>query len=269
MTILSAVARKSIGDLTRRRGRTFFTVAALALAVASLSLFALPTLMTRAMNREIAANKLADVTVTVKPLALSAARIAAIARLPNVSAFAPGATFSTRVFVGARRQQGLLIGESSFLHPKVNAVAVTAGSAPGEGAVLSDVQNAAYGRGVGGAGGQVRLYAADGNVVSVPVSGEGRNLVGAQLVAKEGLVVLYGTVGTVAALSGVPGYTMLAFRLRDPSSAAAARTVGVIRRYLQTVPGFSGFSDLPEVRSPGDWPGKHAFEDITSIAPQS
>jgi hypothetical protein len=48
-------------------------VAALAIAVASVGLFALPTLMNRAMNREIAANKLADVTVTVKPLPLSQA----------------------------------------------------------------------------------------------------------------------------------------------------------------------------------------------------
>jgi hypothetical protein len=62
--IISAVARKSISDLTRRRPRTMFAVAALALAVASVGLFALPTLMSTAMNREIAANKLADVTIT-------------------------------------------------------------------------------------------------------------------------------------------------------------------------------------------------------------
>ena len=37
---LSAVDRKSISDLTRRRGRAFFAVAALAIAVASLGLFA-------------------------------------------------------------------------------------------------------------------------------------------------------------------------------------------------------------------------------------
>ena len=41
--------RKSISDLTRRRARAFFAVAALALAVASVGLFALPTLMSRAM----------------------------------------------------------------------------------------------------------------------------------------------------------------------------------------------------------------------------
>ncbi len=263
--ILSAVARKSVSDLTRRRGRAFFTAAALALAVASVSLFALPTLMTRAMNREIATDKLADVTVTVKPLVLTGTELKALGSLPNVAAFAPRTTFSTRVYVGARRQRAFLIGESSFAHPTVDAVTVTAGSAPGEGAVLTDVQNAAYGRGVGGAGGAVRLYAGSGNVVSVPISGEGRNLTGALFNAKEGLVTLYATASTVAALSGVPGYTRLAFRLRDPSTPAARQTVTAIRSYLQSVSGFTGFSDLPEIRAPGDWPGKSAFNKITSI----
>ncbi len=58
--VLSAVVRKSVGDLTRRRARAVSAVAALALVVASVGLFALPTLMSRAMNREIAANKLAE-----------------------------------------------------------------------------------------------------------------------------------------------------------------------------------------------------------------
>ena len=264
MTI-SAVARKSISDLTRRRARALFAVAALALAVASVGLFALPTLMSRAMNREIAANKLADVTLTVNPLKLTGGQLQALGSLPNVAAFDPRATFSTRVYIGARRQKAFLFGKVSFAHQTVDAVRVTAGSAPGPGAVLTDVQNAAYGNGVGGTGGAVRLITANGSVVSLPVSGEGRNLTGAQLVAKSGFVTLYATAPTVAALSGTPGYTQLAFRLRDSSEAAARQTVTAIRQYLQTVPGFTGFSDLPQIRSPGDWPGKSTFSNITGI----
>jgi putative ABC transport system permease protein len=262
---LSAVARKSISDLTRRPGRAVFAVAALAIAVASLGLFALPTLMSRAMNREIAANKLADVTITVKPLPLTAAQVRALGQLPNVVAFDPRSTFSTRVYIGARRQKAFLIGETSFVHQTVNAVTVTAGSAPGAGAVLTDVQNAAYGNGVGGAGGSVRVFAGNGSVVSLPITGTGRSLTGAQLVAQNGFVALYATAQTVAALSGTPGYTRLAFRLRDQSTTAAHRTVTEIRQYLQTVPGFTGFTDLPEIRAPGDWPGKSAFTKITNI----
>src|SRR5579862_1693051 len=130
---LSAVARKSVSDLTRRRGRAFFTVAALAIAVASLGLFALPTLMNRSMNGEIAANKLADVTVTVKPLPLTGAQAQALGSLPNVAAFDPRNTFMTYVYMGPRT---LLIGKASFAHQTVDTVTVTSGSAPGPGAVL-------------------------------------------------------------------------------------------------------------------------------------
>jgi len=262
---LSAVARKSVSDLTRRRARALFAVAALAIAVASVGLFALPTLMSRAMNREIAANKLADVTVTVKPLPLTAAQLQTLGSLPNVLAFAPRTTFSTRVYVGARRQTAFLIGENSFANQTVDAVAVTSGSAPGRGAVLTDVQNASYGRGVGGAGGSVRVFAGNGSVESLPISGTGRSLTGGQIVAQGGFVTLYATAQTVSALNGTPGYTRLAFRLRDQSLPAAHRTVTAIRQYLQTVPGFTSFSDLPEIRAPGDWPGKSSFTKITNI----
>ncbi|HLY51237.1 MAG TPA: FtsX-like permease family protein [Solirubrobacteraceae bacterium] len=260
---LSAVARKSVSDLTRRRGRAFFTVAALAIAVASLGLFALPTLMNRSMNGEIAANKLADVTVTVKPLPLTGAQAQALGSLPNVAAFDPRNTFMTYVYMGPRT---LLIGKASFAHQTVDTVTVTSGSAPGPGAVLTDVQNTPSGNGVGTAGQSVRVRAGNGNVVSLPISGEARNLNGAQMIAGDGIPVLYTTAQTVAALRGKPGYTQLAFRLRDSSMAAAHQTINTIRRYLQTVPGFTGFSDLPEIRSPGDWPGKGGFTKITDVS---
>ena len=118
---LSAVSRKSISDLTRRRARAVFTVAALAIAVASIGLFALPTLMNRAMNREIAANKLADVTVSVNPLPLSAAQARALGSLPNVAAFDPNSTFGTYVYKGPRT---FIIGKASFAHQTVDAVTV-------------------------------------------------------------------------------------------------------------------------------------------------
>jgi putative ABC transport system permease protein len=132
--------------------------------------------------------------------------------------------------------------------------------------VLSDVQNAAYGHGVGDAGQSVRVRAGNGKVITLPISGQARNLNGAQLIAGDGIPVLYTTVQTVAALSGTPGYTQLAFRLHDSSEAAARQTVTTIRQYLQTVPGFTGFSELPEIRTPGDWPGKSGFNKITDIS---
>ena len=53
------------------------------------------------MNREIVASKLADVTLTVKPLPITAAQLQALGRLPNVVAVDPRSTFSTRIYIGA------------------------------------------------------------------------------------------------------------------------------------------------------------------------
>ena len=92
-----------------------------------------------------------------------------------------------------------------------------------------------------------------------------RNLNGGQNVVQNTIAVLYATVPTVAAVSGTSGYTQLGFRLRDTSTAAARQTLTAIRRYLKAVPGFTGFSDLPHIRPPGDWPGKSTFSKITGV----
>ena len=65
--MLSARARKSITDLSRRKSRTCLAVATLALAVAGLGLFALPALMNRSMNATVAADRLPDLTIYTRP----------------------------------------------------------------------------------------------------------------------------------------------------------------------------------------------------------
>ncbi len=70
------------------------------------------------------------------------------------------------------------------------------------------------------------------------------------------MIVLYATASTVAELSGEAGVDRLALRLDDPSPDAAEATVEAVRTHLESVPGFNGFANLPQVRAPGDWPGK-------------
>src|SRR3954452_14597705 len=112
--MFSAIARKSITDLTRRKARAFFTVLTLALAVASVGLFAVPALMQQSMDREITANRLDDVQLQTKPLMLSPAQIERLRHLPNVRGIAVKNLFSTRIYVGARRQKALIVGVPSF-----------------------------------------------------------------------------------------------------------------------------------------------------------
>ena len=77
--MLSASFRKSVTDLSRRRARTAFTVLTLALAVASISFFAVPTLIDRTMQDEVAASALADASVSMRPVPLGEAEIDGLA----------------------------------------------------------------------------------------------------------------------------------------------------------------------------------------------
>ena len=70
----------------------------------------------------------------------------------------------------------------------------------------------------------------------------------------------------MAALSGEPGYGELALRLDDPSPAAAAATVEAVRPLPHLAAWASPASrDLPEVRAPGDWPGKADTEEFAQL----
>ena len=268
--MVSASLRKSITDLSRRRARTVFTVSTLALAVASIAFLAVPTLIDRSMQAEVRAGHLADVTVSVRPLKLTPAQVAALAALPNVVAVEPSSLVETRMLVGERRAPVRLIGVPDFARQRVDVVRMESGAPPRSGEVLVDVQDANVGLYDGHAGDTVTLLGGRGNTGKIEtarlrVSGEARNLPGGEQVQDDNVVVLYATADTVAALSGEPGYSRLAFRLRDPSPAAAAGTVAAIRRYLGSVPGFAGFSDLPQVRAPGDWPGKADTENFSKL----
>jgi len=263
--MLSASTRKSITDLSRRKSRTFFTVATLALAVAGTGLFALPTLMNRSMNATIAADKLPDLTVDTPPLLLGPAQLAALAVVPNVTAVEPRSFYSGPVYVGARRAFAEIRGIADFGRQSANVVRVASGAAPTDGEVLTELQNARHGLLDVHAAETLQLIGADGAARGLRVSGEGRNLDGAQSVTTDNVIVLYANPTTVASLSGASGYEELDFRLADTGSAAVTHTVAAVREALAAVPGFTGFTALPQTRAAGDWPGKSRFTQFTKF----
>jgi putative ABC transport system permease protein len=260
--MLSASLRKSITDLSRRRARTGFTIATLALAVASISFLAIPTVIDASMQEEVREEKLADATVTMRPLSLTDEQLAALAALPNVAAIEPGIRVNARVLVGERRAPALVIGVRDFASQGVDVVRLTSGAYPGTGEVLTEIQNANVDVFDGRAGDIATIVGAG----DLRITGEARNIPGGEMVQDENVVVLYATSDTIAALGGERGFDRLAIRLRDTSRGA--ETVESVRRYLETVPGFTGFSGLPQLRAPGDWPGKadsEAFAEFLSV----
>jgi putative ABC transport system permease protein len=262
---MSALWRKSITDLSRRRSRTFFAVATLTLAVTSIGLFALPTLMDRSMHAAVVSDRLPDLTVSTRPLALDGAQLARLRGLPNVRAFAPSSLFAGWMYVGARRAFVHVRGVSDFPNQQVDVVHLLAGAWPGAGQVLTEVQNAKHALLDVQAGDVIHVIGTDGVVRRLRVSGQARNLDGGQRVASDGVIVLYATPATVASLSGARGYDTLAFRLKTTSGAAVDRTLAAIRHTLARVKGFTGFTDMPAVRAAGDWPGKSGYTDYAKF----
>ncbi len=262
--MVSASLRKSITDLTHRRARTALAVATLGLAVASISFFAIPTLIDRSMQREARTERLADLAVSMRPLALGERELAALAALPNVAAVEPRNSVDTRALVGARRAPARVIGVRDFSDQGVDIVRRDSGALPSAGRSAVDVQDANTGL-YDGTTGDVATLVRAGRTIQLPITGEARNIDGGEQVQDDNVIVLYAPAATVAALSGERGYSRLAFRLRDTSPAAAESTVAAVRRYLATIPGFRGFTDVPQLRAPGDWPGKAETEKFADF----
>jgi putative ABC transport system permease protein len=263
--VVSALTRKSITDLNRRRSRTLFAAATLALAVASIGIFALPPVMGRAMQAEVQNGKLADLTVYMSPLRLDRSELTRLRSLPNVRAAEPRSGYGTTVYIGARRAPAVVYGVTDFGRQQVDVVRVSSGAAPRGNEVLSERQNSNQGLLRVGRGDTLQVDAESGMTLPLRVSGVGRNLPGGKQVVDDDRIVLYASPGTVAMLSGVTGYDSLHVRLDDTSPRAVAVTTAAIRRELTSVPGFRGFTWLPDVRAPGDWPGKHDFDSFTKF----
>ncbi len=259
--MLSALLRKSITDLTRRKARTLFTVSTLALAVASIAILAVPALIDRSMQAEVRSERLAHVTLNTRPLPLSDAQLASLAALPNVEAVEARSEVETRIYVGERRAAARVIGVRDFSRQSVDVVRLASGALPERAnEVLVDVQDANQDIYGGRTGDSVHILGAGGKETRLLISGEARNIGGGQLVADDDVVVLYATTETVETLTGAPGYSRLAFRLADTSPAALSSTVETLQKSFGELPGFTGFSNLPEVRAAGDWPGKEDSE---------
>jgi putative ABC transport system permease protein len=218
--------------------------------------FAVPELIDRSMQTEVRAERLPHLTVSTRPTSLSAAELAALAALPNVAALDARSEIQTRIYVGERRAPAVVVGVRDFARQEVDVVRVTSGTAPALGEVLVDAQNANRGLYEGRTGEPARVVGPNGAERTLRISGEATNLGGGRQVVEDDVVVLYATTETVSALSGGAGYGGLAFRLHDTSAPAVATTLEAVRGSLAAMPGFQGFAGLPDVRAPGDWPGK-------------
>src|SRR3954469_19568897 len=97
---MSALSHKSWRDLRRRPARAISTVVTVACSVAGLWVFAMPMLMSNAMNDRIAADRLYDVRLTTTNVTLDPHQLAALRAVPDVTALEARTLYETKLVAG-------------------------------------------------------------------------------------------------------------------------------------------------------------------------
>lgn len=259
---MSTLTRKSWQDIRRRWARSLFTVATIAVAVAGLGMFALPSLMDGAMNRQIDHDQLHDIRIFTDDVVVTAEEEAELRDLPGIAAVDTRTTFYTRLTVGDRREDARLVGVKDFANQTVNVVSVESGEAPRGAQALTDPQNGKSGRLSGRSGQVVEVADTAGATHSLTISGTGRSLDFSQI-ATEGAIVLYVPQETVNSIAGASGVDVFDIRVDDPEQAEAIASQ--VQAWLsERHPGI-GFPDLPLTRPPGTWPGQDVFDNFVTL----
>jgi putative ABC transport system permease protein len=258
---VSTLNRKAWGDLTRHRTRTLLAMFTLCVATASLGFLAVPTLLNRAMDRQVQQSHLYDVAVPTRILNLTPAQLTALGHLPGVTAVSPILVYVTTATSAAGTQNVEIIGTDLASAP-VDTVPLLTGRMPGPGEALADAANARATDYAIPNGGTLKVRAASGALVPLQISGTGMNLAASPGANSSSTPVFYTTQATVESLRGAHGFNALGFRLRDDTTAAQSRAIAEIRAYLTAHTGPGPITGLPGTRAAGQWPGQAGFGNL-------
>lgn len=259
---MSALVRKSWGDVRRRPARSIFTIVTIALAVAGIWISAMPPLMDAAMARRITEDRLHDVRIQTSDVVLDDADLAALRAVPGVESLQARTLYDTETIDGDRRRDVLLVGIPSWNDQHVNVVVVDEGVTPTADEVVTDRMNARTGRYDGRLGDDVALADPRGRPHPFTVSGQGDTMLFSQLVADEE-AVLYASQATVQQLAGLDGVNSIELRVEQGARADDV-AAAVQRRLTGVAPGVT-VTDVAEVRAGESWPGEEVFDNYNTL----
>lgn len=268
--MVSTLTRKSFRDLTQKKGRTIFTILTIAIGVAGMGLFAVMPLVDRAVLDEIDEANIYNVQVNVDDANLSSKNVKELGEIDNVDSFEARTIYFTRIYVGDRRDDAVLVGIADFSDQRVDVVVKDSGVWPDLNQVLTDSNNADNGVFSNGTGKSVRAIGSDGSEIDLPIVGTGHGIVYSTATG-DGVAVFYASVDTVRELGNLTGFNVLAFRLDESDETSSDRTIEEIRDYLTNENEENmetpvvAFSNLPEVREEGTWPGEEMMSGVMSL----
>ncbi len=261
--MFSAISRKSLGDLKKRKSRTIFTILTIALGVAALGMFGVVPLFDKAMNDDIQETNMWNVRANMPSTHLEDPQIRSIENIDNVENAEFKQIFFTKIYIGERRNDALFVGMEDLENIKVDKVEKEKGSFPGYMEVMTDSGNSRYDLYKGGIGDTLTVMDATGNDIELSITGQGRTLTYDH--ASWGIAVFFTDIDTVSLLSNTTGYNSVSLDMEDTSKSALEQTTNDVRDYLEQNTDFVAFTSIPETREDGNWPGDEEFSDMASF----
>ena len=222
----------------------------------------MPVLMDRAMDQRVVQDRLHDVQLSTSDVVLDAKSLAALRAVPGVRALSTRTIYGTRILDHGRRDDVFLVGVSDWDHQPVNAISVDAGAAPRGAQVVTDRMNARTGRYSGGIGARAQIADVHGRPHPVAVSGRGDTMMFSQIVADD-RAVLYAPQSTVNGLAGASGVNSIELRVDDPNRSDTV--AAAVRSRLLALQPSATFTELPDVRQAGSWPGQDVFNNFSAL----
>ncbi len=263
--MISAHARRSVRELTRRRGRSVLTIATIAVAIAGVWLFAIPGNVDATMQERVRADAMHTARLAPNAADLTPDQLASLRSVDNVAALDTRTLARNEIRIDGRIQGVILVGVADFERQTVNIVSLTDGAFPDRpGALITDAENARTGRFRGAVGGVVEVRTHTGRWEEFGISGAGGTVRYSSEVSNDA-PVLYMSNADVQRVMDYPAPNSIDVVAVDPSATAVDDMVTEFRTMLAADLPDLAYWDVLEVWRAGTWPGSDDFGNFIVV----
>jgi len=263
--MISAHARRSLRELTRRRGRSILTILTVAVAIAGVWLFAIPNNVEATLEGRVRDDAMHTARLAPNAADLTDDQLAALRSVDNVAALDVRTLARTEMRIDGRTQGVILVGVADFDRQSVNIVSLVDGSFPtASGELVTDTENQVSGRFRGAVGDTVELRTSSGGFDDFAITGRGGTLRYSSEVGRDAPVLYLDNVD-VQRVMGYPAPNSVDILAVDPRPGSVDVTIAELRSTLSSqIPGLA-YWDVLEVWRPGTWPGSDGFGNFVVV----
>ncbi len=263
--MISAHRRRSLRELTRRRGRSILTIGTIAVAVAGVWLFAIPGNVENSLTARVRSDAMHTARLAPNAADLTDAELAALRAVDNVAALDVRTLARTDIRADGVVQSVILVGVDDFDDQRVNVVSLDAGEFPDtSGELVTDAENTRTGRLRAAVGDDIDIRRSSGGWTTFAVSGRGGTLRYSSEVGSDAPVV-YLSDADVQRVMNYPAPDSIDVLAVDTSPEAVDAMVTELRTMLAADLPDLAYWDVLEVWRDGTWPGSEDFGNFVVV----